>query len=402
MFFVDQNTYFKRVGLVFATITVATIAGCKSNNNDANHGNAAPPPPQVTVQEVTPQTVDTHMEYTGQIVGIRDAEVRARVTGILLKRNYVEGSVVKAGQSLFTIDPVPYQIALAKAEADLASAEARHAQAERDVARLTPLSEAKAIAQKDYDDSVAAEHITAADVQSAKTRVTEAKLNLEYTRVEAPISGVTGRIHQTEGSLISGPNILLTTVTQTNPIYAVAIVSDNDQLRLNREVQAGTLQLPKGGRFSVTVTLADGTVYPQHGLVNFSDIKLNPETGASEVRAELPNVGGVLRPGQFVRISLQGGRRVNALLVPQRAVLEGPQGKSVFIVNNQNQAIAQPVEVGEWSSDQWIINKGLKAGDKVIVDGVVRIMPGGTVAVSEVLKPGHEVDGSSKAPESGK
>lgn len=390
-----QHPFFKlRKPAVLIMLAVATVA-CKPKTEGAEGMHM--PPAQVAVQDIEPQTVEVRMEYTGQIAGIRDAEVRARVTGILLKRNYVEGAVVKAGQSLFTIDPAPYQAAQAKAEADLASAEARHAQTMRDVARLKPLSEAKAISQKDYDDAVSAEQIAAADVKSATARLTDARLNLSYTRVESPISGVTGRIQQTEGSLISGPDVLLTTVTQTNPIYAIASVSDNDQLRLNREVQAGKLQLPKDGRFDVTVKLADGTVYPHSGKVNFSDIRLNPATGTSEVRAELPNTDGMLRPGQFVRVSLSGAKHLNALLVPQRAVLEGPQGKYVYVLGSKGQAESRPVEVGDWAGEQWVINKGLQAGDKVIVDGVLKIGPGAPVQVAETLKASTDQNAAAPA-----
>lgn len=385
MLFMPPSGKYPPVTKLLALMLLALAAtGCKPKNDAAAHGMQMPPP-QVTVQEIAPQTVDVSMEYNGQITGVRDAEVRARVTGILLKRNYVEGAVVRAGQSLFTIDPAPYQAALAKAEADLAGAEAKHAQVQRDAARLKPLIEAKAISQKEYDDAVSGEQITAAEVKAASARLTDARLNLSYTRVEAPISGVTGRIQVTEGSLISGPAILLTTITQTNPIYATAGVPDNDQLRLNSDVQAGRLQLPKDGRFDVAVKLADGMVYPHSGKVNFSDIRLNPTTGTSEVRAELPNANGTLRPGQLVRVMLSGAKRPNALLVPQRAVLEGPQGKFVYVVNAQSQAENRPVEVGDWSGGQWVVNKGLQPGDKVIVDGVIKLGPGAPVKVTETL-----------------
>jgi membrane fusion protein (multidrug efflux system) len=156
-------------------------------------------------------------------------------------------------------------------------------------------------------------------------------------------------------------------------------------LRLNHDVEAGQLQLPKEGRFDVSVKLADGTLYPHTGKVNFSDIRLNPATGTSEVRATLPNDDGILRPGQFVRVKLSGAKRINALLVPQRAVLEGPQGKFVYVVNAKSQAESRPVEVGDWSGEQWVVNKGLQAGDKVIVDGVAKLGPGIPVKVTETL-----------------
>lgn len=386
------RTIFKPLTLI---LLAAMAVACKPKSETPSGGMPVMPPPQVAVIEVTPQTVPVSMEYTGQISGIRDAEVRARVTGVLLRRNYVEGAAVKAGQSLFTIDPAPYQAAAARAEADVATAEARHAQAARDMARLKPLIEAKAISQKDYDDAVSSEQITAAEVKSAAARVTDARLNLGYTRVEAPISGITGRIQVTEGALVSGPDVLLTTITQTSPIYASAAVSDNDRLRLDHDVQAGRLELPGDGKFEVSVKLPDGTLYGQNGKVNFSDIRLNPATGTSEVRAELVNPDGVLRPGQFVRVILNGAKRINALLVPQRAVLEGTQGKFVYVVDAQSKAQIHPVEVGDWAGELWVIKTGLKAGDKVIVDGVVKIGPGAPVQAVPLLKsnsPGLSAD----------
>ncbi|MCE9633886.1 MAG: efflux RND transporter periplasmic adaptor subunit, partial [Methylophilales bacterium] len=210
-------TYQHKVLKSLSTIAIAlALIACKPKDEAPAHGGMQMPTPEVTVQEINPQSVDVSMEYTGQIAGIRDAEVRARVTGVLLRRNYVEGAVVKAGQSLFTIDPAPYQAALARAEADIASAEAKHAQAMRDVERLKPLIEAKAISQKDYDDAVSSEQISAAAVKSAQAQMSDARRNLSYTAVAAPISGVTGRIQVTEGSLVSGPDILLTTITQTS------------------------------------------------------------------------------------------------------------------------------------------------------------------------------------------
>jgi len=359
------------------------LAGCKAKS-DTGAAGMQHPAAEVAALTVQPQTVPVTFEYTGQVAGIRDAEVRARVTGILLKRNYTEGAPVKAGQSLFTIDPAPYQAALARAEADLASAEARQAQAERDAARLKPLIEAHAIAQKDYDDAVSAVQIAAADVKSYKARVTDARLNLSYTRVDSPISGIASRIQVTEGTLVSGPDVLLTTVTQMDPIYATFGISDNERLRLDADASAGRLVLPKDGRFNVALKLADGSIYSKQGKMNFSDMRISTATGTSEARAEMPNPTGMLRPGQFVRVMLNGAERVNAILIPQRAVLEGPQGKFVFVANAESKAEIRPVEVGEWAGESWVINKGLQAGDRVIVDGVVKIGPGAPVKVANL------------------
>jgi membrane fusion protein (multidrug efflux system) len=386
--------------IVAAFFLAMALVACKPKSDPAaGHGGAAQmPPPEVAVVTVQPQTVPVALEYTGQITGVRDIEVRARVTGILQKRNYQEGAPVKAGQSLFTIDPAPFQAALARAEADIASTEARLAKAERDAARLKPLIEAHAIAQKDFDDAVSAQQIAEADVKSIKTRVTDARLNLSYTRVEAPISGIAGRVQVTEGSLISGPDVLLTTVTQMSPIYASFGVPDNERLRLDADASAGRLVLPKDGMFDVELKLADGSAYPHQGKMNFSDFRISTATGTSEARAEVPNPNGMLRPGQFVRVALTGARRLNAILVPQRAVLEGPQGKFVFVANSQDKVEIHPVEVGQWSGDAWVIDKGLQAGERVIVDGVVKIGPGATVKAAELgtAKPAAEPGKTAK------
>jgi membrane fusion protein, multidrug efflux system len=388
-----------RVASVF--LLTAGLAACKGKPETGGPQAGGPggmPPAEVAVQTTQAQTVPVTLDYTGQVVGVRDIEVRARVTGILMKRNYTEGEPVKAGQSMFTIDPAPFQAALARAEADLASAEARLAKARRDSARLKPLIDAHAIAQKDYDDAVSAMQIAEADVLSYKTRVTDARLNLSYTRVEAPISGVAGRLQATEGSLVSGPSVLLTTVTQLDPIYASFGISDNERLRLVSDAEAGRLSLPRDQKFDVTLKLADGSVYPHQGKMHFSDIRISTTTGTSEARAELPNPRGLLRPGQFVRVQLTGAKRTDAILLPQRAVLEGPQGKFVYVVSADSKAENRPVEVGDWSGDAWVINKGLAPGERVIVDGVVKLGPGAPVKPVELGAQAEPAAAAAAAP----
>jgi membrane fusion protein (multidrug efflux system) len=347
------------------------------------------PPPEVTVMTVAPQAVPVTYEYVGQTAGSREVEVRARVTGILLSRNFKEGEVVKKGQSLFTIDPKPFEAALARAVADVAAAEARLDQARRNASRLKPLYAEKAVSQKENDDAVSAEAIGAADVAAARARLTEAKLNLAYTKVEAPLSGVSTRAVPSEGTLVSGPNVLLTSVVQVDPIWVNFGIPDNERARMQKEVEAGRLALPESGSVEVAVRFADGSVYPRTGKLNFSDVRISPATGTQEARAELPNPDGVLRPGQFVRVLLRGATRPNAVTVPQRAVLESPQGgKFVYVVNDKGAAEPRPVEAGEWSGETWVISSGLKAGERVIVDGVMKIGPGAPVKIAE--KPAAE------------
>ena len=363
-----------------------TLVACKPKPPAGGPGMGMPPP-EVAVVSVQTKTIPLTFEYTGQLAGSREVEVRARVAGILQARHFAEGGLVKAGQSLFTIDPSSFNAASARADADIAAAEARLAQAQRNAARLKPLIEAKAISQKDYDDAASAEQIAAADLKAAKTRLTEARLNLSYTRVESPISGIAGRALKSQGSLVSGPDVLLTTVTQVDPIYALFGVSDNEHLKLQRDADAGRLVMPKDGKFDVALRLADGSLYARQGKMNFSDIRINGNTGTSELRAELPNPGGRLRPGEFVRVVLHGAQRINAIMIPQRAVLDGPQGKFVYLLDAQSKAAIRPVEVGDWAGEAWVINSGLKSGDKVIVDGVMKIGPGAPVKLADPNAP---------------
>ena len=350
-------------------------------------GHGGFPPAQVSVITIEPKTLPATFEYTGQTLGSREIEVRARVTGILLSRNFVEGGPVTKGQSLFSIDPAPFAAVAARAEADVAAADARLAQAKKNAVRLKPLYAEKAVSQKEFDDSTSAEAIADADLKAARARLTEAQLNLQYTRVEAPATGIAGRAQRSEGSLVSGPEVLLTSVTQIDPIWVSFGISDNDQLKLNSETVAGRLELPKGGKFEVSVKLADGTVYSQPGKLNFADVRVSGATGTSETRAEIPNPKGILRPGQFVRVTLSGATRPNAVTVPQRAVLEGPQGKFVSVLSAESKADPRPVQVGDWFGNDWIIQSGLKTGDKVIIDGVARIFaPGSPVQVAEPKK----------------
>jgi membrane fusion protein (multidrug efflux system) len=341
------------------------------------------PPPEVSVATVQPRDIPVVLEYVGQTEGMREVEVRPRVGGILLKWNYTEGAAVQAGQSLFTIDPVPYQTLVARVDADLASAKARHSQTVREIERLKPLLEKGMVSQKAYDDAVSAEEVAAAQIKAAQAALTEAKLNLGYTRVEAPISGVTSRALKSEGSLVEAQSTLLTTISQIDPIRVIFNISDAEQLRFNKEAAAGRLRLPKNKRYVVSLRLADGSASESPGMVDFSDVRVNPTTGTSEVRAVLPNPDQRLRPGQFVRVTLKGAEYVNALAVPQRAVLEGPQGKMVLTVNDKSAVEPRPVQVGEWSGEEWVITGGLKPGDRVIVDGFAKVQPGKPVAIAQ-------------------
>lgn len=348
------------------------------------------PPPLVSVTTVEAKDVPVTYEYVAQTAGFREVEVRARVTGILLKRNYREGAAVRQGESLFIVDPAPFQVALARAQADLGVAEARLAQAKRESARLKPVIEAKAASQKELDDALSAEQIAEAEVNSIRARLNEAKLNVDYSRVESPISGIASRALASEGTLVSGPGVLLTTVTQTDPMYVIFGVPDREFLAMRRDVEAGRLTIPEGGRFKVSVKLADGSLYGQTGVINFADVRVNAQTGTSEARAVVDNPGNQLRAGEFARVVLHGAVRPGAIVVPQRAVLESPKGKFAYVIDAEGKAEPRPLEVGDWTEGGWIINSGLKPGDRVIVDGVLKIGPGAPVKVAgETGAPGN-------------
>jgi membrane fusion protein (multidrug efflux system) len=365
------------------------VVGCgKSQPQGAGfHGF---PPAEVTVQAAELRTFPVSFEYVGQTAGSKDVEVRARVTGIIEKRLYQEGSFVKSGQTLFAIDAKPYEAQVAAARAEVARAEAQKAQADRELARLRPLAERKAIGQKEADDAASAADLAAAAVKSAQAKLAEISLNLGYTKVVAPISGLSSRAQKSEGSLATQNETLLTTISQIDPIWIVFTISENEQLRLSRAVAQGQLTLPKDNAYEVTIQLSDGSTFPRRGKINFADTRVNPMTGTYEMRAEVPNGDGLLKPGQFVRVILRGAERKNVVAVPQVAVLDGPQGKFVYVAGKDKDgkdiAMPRPVVVGDWvdanADNLWVIESGLKPGDQVLVNGIAKLMPGGPIKLA--------------------
>lgn len=377
-YLLKRKTISGAAGLVFL-LGIFLLAGCDKKAGSAPQ----PPPPEVAVVTVRPHSMPATFEYVGQTIGSREVEVRARVSGILERWNYREGAKVSAGESLFTIDPAPFRAALARSEAALAGAEATLALASRNAKRMKPLWDAQAISQKEYEDTVSAEQIAAANVKAAQAAVTEARLNLSYTRVEAPISGTTSRALQSEGSLVSAQQTLLTTISQTDPIHVIFSFTETEHLKFTRAMSEGRLTLPKDGKFDVMLKLADGSEYAQPGKVDFTDVRVDATTGTIQARAVVPNPKQVLRSGQFVRVRLSGATRPGAITVPQRAVLEGPASKIVMTVNAQGMVEPRPVEVGDWSGEDWLITGGLNAGDRVIVDGLFKIRPGAPVTIAQ-------------------
>ncbi len=364
------------------------------------------PPAAVTTLVLQPRTLPVSYEYVGQTVGSKEVEVRARVTGILEKRLFAEGAPVKAGQPLFLIDPKPLEAQAAAADAEVARARAQLTQAEREVARLKPLAERRAIGQKEADDAVSNAELARATVRAAEARLAEVNLSLGYTRVNAPIAGLSSRANKSEGSLVNANETLLTMISQVDPIWVPFSVSENDRLGLERAVAAGRLALPKDNAYDVTVRLSDGSAFPRQGRINFSDTRVNPATGTYEMRAEIANADGALKPGQFVRVTLKGALRTNAIAVPQAAVQDGPQGKFVYVTGKDKDgkdiAVVRPITLGDWievdGANLWIVESGLAAGDTVIVDGIAKLQPGGAIALGGP-PPGAPGAGKGPAPD---
>ena len=379
----------RRTALAGAALTAALLVGCGQSQQPG--GFQGMPPAQVTTEVVSAQTLPVTYEYVGQTTGSKEVEVRARVTGILEEKLFQEGSAVKQGQRLFVIDPKPLQAQAAQAQAELARAQAQKAQADREAARLKPLAERKAIGQKEADDAASNAEFATAAVRSAEAKMREVNLNLGYTTVVAPITGLSSRAPKSEGSLVTANDTLLTTIWQVHPIWVPFAIPENEQLALQKQVAAGRLTLPKDNSFAVTIRLGDGTMFPRQGKINFADTRVNPSTGSVEYRAEIPNADGALKPGQFVKVKLAGAVRNNALAVPQVAVLDGTQGKFVYVVDHDKDgkdiAAVRPITLGEWveapdgkGRNLWVVETGLKPGDRVIVDGVARLRPGAPIA----------------------
>ncbi|WP_338845173.1 efflux RND transporter periplasmic adaptor subunit [Massilia sp. W12] len=340
-------------------------------------GPAQMPPPDVNVVQAKLQALPNNYEYPGQSAGAQETEVRARVSGIIEQRLYEEGARVAAGAPLFKLDADNYRNQYQTAQANLSLAEARQRQARREFERLQPLLQDKAVSQKEADDAKSALEIAEAGLLQARAQAADAKLNLERSTITAPVAGVTGVALKSNGNLV-GPNDVLTTLVQTDPMHIHFTLPESDWLSLQREAAAQKIVLPgaraKNGSlpFTVQIKLADGSLYARSGKMNFTSEKINPAHGGFEARAEIPNPDGVLRPGQFVRVLLQGAQRAQAIAVPQRAVIDGPMGKMVFVVGKDNKLQPRPVQVDGWQQGLWVVTKGLQDGDMVMADGVIK------------------------------
>jgi membrane fusion protein (multidrug efflux system) len=359
-----------------ALLAAAVLAGCEQGGANTSASNPAAAGIPARVLQVAPQRVPIVLEAVGQVQGSKEVEVRARVSGILLKRLYNEGDFVREGSSLFQIDPVPYQIALAQANAQMAQERARQEQTRREAARLKMLAEEKAISQKEFDDATSAQKLSDATLQSAEANLHQAELNLSYTLVTAPVSGVAGRMARSEGSLVTAgqDSSLLTTINQVNPIWIRFSLSGSDLAKLPDK------RLDRIKSVEVRLVLPDGSLYPLKGRLNFAATQIDPRLATQELRAEFGNPGVRLLPGQFVRVQLAAGERDNVFLVPQTAVIQTEKTFLVFTLDKESKAAARPVQVGDWVGSDWMILSGLNPGDQVILDNLLKVRPGAVVS----------------------
>ena len=330
----------------------------------------------VSVVRVEPRDVPLSFEYVAQVQSSRQVSIQARVSGFLEKRVYTEGAIVKEGETLFLMDQKPFKVQLDQAKAALARQEAAFEVARLNLERVKPLVAADALSQKDLDDATGQFQSTAAAVEQAKASMAAANLNLSYTVITSPVTGITGAAEQAEGTYLGPANSQLTTVAVISPAYVNFSISENDRLRYREDIEKKRLIEPKDKRHTAEIVLADGSVYPHTGKVTFADPSFNAKTGTFLIRASVENPGRLLWPNQYVRIRLKGTVRPNAILVPQRAVQQSSKGHFVWVMDSDSRAEMRPVIVGEWHGDDWLIFEGLKAGEQVVVEGALKLRPG--------------------------
>ena len=366
--------------MVLLAAMLLLMAGC-GKSDAPPPGTSSKPPAQVGVVTVTSGDVGLVTELPGRLEASRVAQVRARATGILQKRLFQEGSDVKAGQLLFTIDSAPYAVAAASAKAGQARAEANLALATGLAERYKPLVEANAISKQEYANAVAAQKQAAADVAVGKANVQTASITLGYDSVTAPISGRIGRSLVTEGALVGqGDATQLAVIQQINPMYVNFTQSASDVMKLRTAMASGQFKRASGAdAASVRIVLEGGAEYAQPGRLLFSDLTVDATSGQITLRAEVPNPDGQLLPGLYVRVRLEQAQATNAITLPQQAVTRTTQGDTVMVVSSDGKVTSRPVKIGSAKGMQWVVLDGLKTGEQVMVDGFQKLQPGATV-----------------------
>jgi membrane fusion protein, multidrug efflux system len=357
--------------LILASSLFLAACGHKEGAPAPGAAGAAPPPPlPVAVIEAHTRKIPISLEAVGQAEGSRDVEIRGRVNGIIEKRLYDEGAPVKAGAVLFLIDPAPYELAVEEAKAAVQQERVKKELAEVDAKRLEPLAREKAISERELDQALASAKQATASIASAEAKLKEAQLDLAYTKVSAPISGITGRALRSEGSLVTAntDSSLLTTLTQVNPIWVRFPLAEADFKRV------------RGSERQTNVQLVDeaGKIVADHGRLNFTSSTVDPKLGAVQLRAEFPNPQMKWLPGQFAKVRILAGQQ-DAMLIPQGAVLQSEQSRLVMTVGPDNKVVPKPVQTASWIGNDMVVTGGLAEGDRVIVDNLMKIRPGAAV-----------------------
>lgn len=361
--------------LVF--ILIISLVACKNQSGTESQKKAEENPAMpVSVIDMQPVSVPVSTEAVAQTEGAKQVEIRPRVGGILLKKMFEEGAPIKAGQVMFIIDPAPFEIALSNAKAQLAQQQARVEQAQREEVRLDALLATQSVSKREADNAKSDSSVASASFAAYQASVREAELNLSYTTVRSPISGIAGRFELSEGALVNANTSMLTTVSQIMPIWVRFSLSESELKQLGGAINDKNVK-------KVTIVLPDGTEYNELGKLNFAASQIDPALGTQQLRAEFKNTDKILLPGQFVRVRITTGMRDGIFLVPQTAVATGDQGTFVFVANAKNQAERRSVKVGQWQGTDWIILDGLHTGDKVITDNLIKLNmmpPGAAVA----------------------
>ncbi|CAH5482766.1 Multidrug export protein AcrE [Enterobacter cloacae] len=367
-----MTNHFRCLPLSGFIVCAALLTGCDGQENLQQHAQA----PQVSVHIVKSAPLAVTTELPGRTDAYRVAEVRPQVSGIILHRNFTEGSDVKAGESLYQIDPATYQAAYDNAKGELVKAQAAANIAHLTVKRYVPLVGTQYVSKQEYDQAVATAQQADASVVAAKAGVESARINLAYTKVTSPINGRIGKSSVTEGALVTnGQATALATVQQLDPIYVDVTQSSSDFMRLKQQTS-----LQKGDTSSVELLMENGQPYPLKGTLQFSDVTVDESTGSITLRALFPNPQHMLLPGMFVRARIDEGTQPDAILVPQQGVTRTPRGDAtVLVVNEKNQVESRTVVAPQAIGDRWLITEGLKNGDRVIISGLQKVRPGVTV-----------------------
>ncbi|MBD0315703.1 MAG: efflux RND transporter periplasmic adaptor subunit, partial [Nitrospiraceae bacterium] len=354
----------------------AATPGCKP---DAGSAPPSPPVPRVEYVTATSQTVPDEPAFIGQAEASRPVEIRSQVTGILKAVLFSEGRDVKRGNKLYQIDPVPFRAAYESAKARISQAEARLVQAKQNLARVKPLLAEQAVSQKDVDDANAEDLAAKAALEGAKADLMKAKFDFDNTVILAPIDGLIERSRYYEGRLVSAQTDLLTIIHRVDPMYVVVNVPESFLLKRREDAVAMGLQHPGLKELRGTIIFADGRTYPHDGVLDFADVGLRTETGSRQARFVVPNPDRVLLPGQFVTVRFKGTVKDNVVLVPQRAVQQGPQGPVVFLAGAGDKVEIRPVKASSWQETAWIIESGVNPGERIIVEGFHKLAPGAPI-----------------------